>query len=103
MKATEGSSVKYGSGAVRSSDAEGTRYDLISPIGLAAVAAACAEGAAKYGEQPSVSECLNECLRKTYIFLAGDRNANHLAHAALAVMRAIQENGRVKEEMHQVR
>ena len=50
IKVTEDSSVKYASGAVRSSDAEATRYDLISPIGLAAVAAACAEGAARYGD-----------------------------------------------------
>jgi hypothetical protein len=101
MKVTEDRSVKYASGAVRSSDAEATRYDLITPIGLAAVAAACAEGAAN--GRATVTECLNECLRETYIFLSGDRNADHLAHAALAVMRAIQENGRVKEDMHEVR
>ena len=103
MKDSEGNSVRYHSGAVRSSDAEGTRYDLISPIGLAAVAAACAEGAAKYGSRPTVSECLNECLRETYIFLAGDRNADHLACAALAVMKASQENSRVEKEMHEMR
>jgi len=39
IKVTEDKSVKYDSGAVRSSDAEATRYDLITPIGLAAVAA----------------------------------------------------------------
>lgn len=92
--------VSYATGAVRSSDAELTRYDLISPIGLAAVAAACAEGDEG---RSSVSECLSECLRRTYIFLSGDRNAEHLAHAALAVMRAIQENSRVKEDMHEMR
>ena len=101
IKVTEEKSVKYASGAVRSSDAEATRYDLITPIGLAAVSAACAEGAANC--RATVTECLNECLRETYIFLSGDRNANHLANAALAVMRAIQENGRVKEDMHEVR
>lgn len=103
IKVTEEKSVKYQSGAVRSSDAEATRYDLISPIGLAAVAAACAEGAAKYGERLSVSECLNECLRETYMFLAGDSNADHLANAALAVLHAIQENNNGREGMHQVR
>lgn len=103
MKVCEEKAVRYQSGAVRSSDAEATRYDLITPIGLAAVAAACAEGASKYGERPSVSECLNECLRETYIFLAGDRNADHLANAALAVLRAIQESSRVEKEMHEVR
>jgi len=102
-KVTEDRSVRYASGAVRSSDAEATRYDLITPIGLAAVAAACAEGAAKYGGRLSVPECLSECLRETYIFLAGDRNADHLANAAVAVLHAIQENSRVEKEMHEVR
>ncbi len=103
IKVTEDRSVKYDSGAVRSSDAEATRYDLITPIGLAAVAAACAEGASKYGGRLSVPECLSECLRETYIFLAGDRNADHLANAAVAVLHAIQENSRVEKEMHEVR
>ena len=101
MKVTEDRSVKYASGAVRSSDAEATRYDLITPIGLAAVAAACAEGEANC--RATVTECLNECLRETYLFLSGDRSANHLANAALAVMRAIQENGSGKEDMDEVR
>lgn len=99
LKQTEDASVRYATGAVRSSDAELTRYDLISPIGLAAVAAACAEGAGQGESRPTVSECLNQCLRDAYIFLSGDRNADHLANAALAVMRAIQENSRVTEGM----
>lgn len=100
---TEGRGVQYASGAVRSSDAEATRYDLISPIGLAAIAAACAESDENGHDRPAVSHCLNQCLRETYIFLAGDRNAKHLANAALAVMQAIQENNRGNEDMHQVR
>lgn len=103
IKVTEEKAVKYASGAVRSSDAEATRYDLISPIGLAAVAAACAEGAAKYGDCHSVSLLLNECLRETYIFLSGARDAGHLANAALALMHAIQENGNGREGMQKVR
>lgn len=94
MKATEGSSVKYGSGAVRSSDAEGTRYDLISPIGLAAVAAACAEGAAKYGpynweKGMPANDLINHALRHIYLFLSGNRDEDHLGHAAWNVIGAI--------------
>ncbi len=94
MKATEGSSVKYESGAVRSSDAEGTRYDLISPVGLAAVAAACAEGAAKYGDYNwekgmPANDMLNHAIRHIYLFLGGDRSESHLGHAAWNVMAAI--------------
>lgn len=94
MKAAEGSSVKYVSGAVRSSDAEGTRYDLISPIGLAAVAAACAEGAAKYGDYNwekgmPANDLINHALRHIYLFLSGNRDECHLGHAAWNVIGAI--------------
>ena len=94
MKDSEGNSVRYHSGAVRSSDAEGTRYDLISPIGLAAVAAACAEGAAKYGDYNwekgmPANDMLNHALRHIYLFLSGDRCEDHLGHAAWNVMAAI--------------
>jgi hypothetical protein len=36
---------EYDTGAVRSTDCDNVRYDLISPIGLRAVAATYAEGA----------------------------------------------------------
>lgn len=93
-KATDGATVNYGSGAVRSSDAEQTRYDLISPIGLRAVAAACAEGAAKYGDfnwekgMPA-NDMLNHAIRHLYMFLGGDRSEDHLGHACWNVMGAI--------------
>lgn len=94
MKVTEENSVKYASGAVRSSDAEATRYDLITPIGLAAVAAACAEGAQRYGDfnweagMPA-NDMLNHALRHIYLFLSGCRAEDHLGHAAWNVMAAI--------------
>lgn len=94
IKATEDSKVKYESGAVRSSDAELTRYDLISPIGLAAVAAACAEGAQKYApfnweRGMPATDMLNHGIRHIYLFLAGDRSEDHLGHAAWNVLGAI--------------
>jgi hypothetical protein len=94
MKETQGSGVRYATGAVRTSDAELTRYDLISPVGLAAVAAACAEGAAKYGDfnwekgMPA-NDMLNHAIRHLYLFLGGDRSEDHLGHAAWNVMGAI--------------
>ena len=86
--------VRYGSGAVRSSDAELTRYDLITPIGLAAVAAACAEGAKKYSDYNwekgmPANDMLNHAIRHIYLFLSGDRSEDHLGHAAWNVMGAI--------------
>lgn len=93
-KSAEGGVVNFSSGAVRSSDAEETRYDLISPIGLRAVAVACAEGAVKYGDfnwergMPA-GDMLNHAVRHIYLFLAGDRTEDHLGHAAWNVMGAI--------------
>lgn len=85
---------EFTSGAVRSSDAEAFRYDLISPIGLAAVARACQEGAAKYGDfnwergMPA-HDLLNHALRHIYVWLSGDRKEDHLGHAAWGLMGAI--------------
>jgi hypothetical protein len=86
--------VRFKTGAVRSSDAEATRYDLISPIGLEAVARTCAEGAAKYGEWNwekgmPVHDLLNHVLRHINMFLAGDRCEPHLPHAAWGLLAAI--------------
>jgi len=41
---------QFPSGAVRSSDADNERWDLITPIGLRRLAQTCAEGARKYGD-----------------------------------------------------
>jgi hypothetical protein len=94
MKTVTGDTVRYGSGAVRSSDAEATRYDLISPIGLEAVAKTCAEGAAKYSDfnweaGMPVNDLLNHALRHVYQYLAGDRSEPHLPHAAWGLLAAI--------------
>ncbi len=94
MKATEGQTVKFSTGAVRSSDAEATRYDLISPIGLEAVARTCAEGAEKYSDfnwerGMPVHDLLNHALRHIYRYLAGDRSEDHLPHAAWGLLAAI--------------
>jgi len=94
MKEREGGTVKFPTGAVRSSDAEATRYDLISPIGLEAVARTCAEGAAKYSDfnwerGMPVHDLLNHALRHVYCYLAGDRSEDHLPHAAWGLLAAI--------------
>ena len=85
---------KFSTGAVRSSDAEQTRFDLVTPIGLAAVARACAEGSEKYGDfnwekgMPA-NDMLNHALRHIYLFLQGDRTEDHLGHAGWNVLGAI--------------
>lgn len=94
LKKTEDDSVRYVTGAVRSSDAEATRYDLITPIGLAAVAAACAEGAQRYGDfnwekGSPANDLINHGLRHIYMFLSGNRDEDHLGHAAWNILGAI--------------
>jgi hypothetical protein len=79
--------IKFPTGAVRSTDAEDTRFDLISPIGLRRLAETCAEGAAKYGDHNwekgfPVSSVMNHALRHLNLWLAGDNTEDHLAHAA---------------------
>jgi len=89
-----GTTAKFGTGAVRSSDVEEFRYDLISPIGLREVARACAEGAGKYGDWNwekgmPVNDLLNHVLAHIYKFLGGDRSEPHLGHAAWGMIAAI--------------
>jgi hypothetical protein len=89
-----GTTAKFGTGAVRSSDVEEFRYDLVSPIGLREVARACAEGAEKYGDWNwekgmPVHDLLNHVLAHIYQFLGGDRSEPHLGHAAWGMLAAI--------------
>ena len=82
---------EFSTGAVRSADAEGTRYDLITPIGLRRVAETYAEGAAKYGDNNwlkgmPINDLLNHALRHIYLYLSGDRSEDHLAHASWGLL-----------------
>lgn len=82
---------RFATGAVRGTDADGERWDLITPIGLRRLAETCAEGARKYGEynwQKGIpaSVMLNHAIRHIYLYLAGDRGEDHLAHAAWNIL-----------------
>lgn len=79
--------VAYSTGAVRSPDREGERYDLISPVGLRRIAQTCHEGAQKYSDYNwekgmPISDMLNHAISHIYAYLSGDRLEDHLAHAA---------------------
>lgn len=85
---------EFSTGAVRSNDREAVRYDLISPIGLRALAETYAEGAAKFGANNwengmPVTDILNHVLAHIFDFLGGCRKEPHLAHAAWGLMAAI--------------
>ena len=77
----------FSSGAVRGSDAEDVRFDLITPVGLRRLAETCAEGAKKYGDHNwergiPASVMLNHAIRHLVLWLQGDVSEDHLAHAA---------------------
>ena len=85
---------EYDTGAVRSADCEQTRYDLISPIGLRRLAETYAEGANKFGpfnweNGMPVTDLLNHAIAHVYKFLGGNRDEDHLAHAAWNLLGAI--------------
>lgn len=77
---------QFETGAVRGTDANGTRYDLISPHILQALAETYAEGAAKYGDDnwlkgiPS-KDLMNHAMRHLVLWQLGDTTEDHLAHA----------------------
>lgn len=85
---------EYNTGAVRSGDCKDVRYDLISPIGLRALAQTYAEGAEKFGvcnweNGMPVTDLLNHAIAHVYKFLGGDRSEDHLGHAAWNIIGAI--------------
>jgi hypothetical protein len=85
---------EFSTGAVRSGDRDGERWDLISPIGLRALAKTYAEGAAKRGAYNwengmPAHDLLNHAIAHIYLFLGGDRTEDHLGHAAWNVLGAI--------------
>ncbi len=79
--------IRYESGASRGADAEGTRYDLITPIGLRRLAERYALGAKNHGDRNweagfPKGVVMNHLLRHIELYRAGDRSDDHLAAAA---------------------
>ncbi len=77
---------RFESGAVRSTDADGVRFDLISPLAMHALAETYAEGAIKYGDNNwkkgiPKSDLINHALRHLFLYMAGDNSEPHLPHA----------------------
>ncbi len=93
---------RFSTGSVRSSDADSTRYDLISTVGLRRLAETYAEGARKYGDrnwekgQP-VTQCLNHLLAHINKWRDGDSKEDHLAHAAWGLMAIMHFEERLPE------
>lgn len=76
----------FSTGAVRSSDADSTRYDLVPLAGLRRIAEAAAHGAEKYTpynwqKGMPLSVLINHALKHIYQYLDGDKSEDHLGHA----------------------
>lgn len=79
--------VTFASGATRSADAAGLRYDLVSPIGLRRLAARHHLGCGRYGNRNwekgfPASDTFNHLVAHLYEWIGGDRSEDHLAAAA---------------------
>jgi hypothetical protein len=94
----------FESGATRSMDADNTRYDLIPPAALEALASTYAEGAALHGDHNYLkgmpySVVVNHLLRHINLWQRGDASENHLGHAAwgLCALLEFEAEGRGEE------
>ena len=82
----------YETGASRSADVEGVRYDLVPPEGVEAVAEAMHEGAVNHGDH-NWKKCLknsvliNHALRHIYLYMKeGHGFEDHIGHACANLM-----------------
>ena len=87
MDDTQPDTKTFESGAERSTDADGTRYDLISTVGLRRLAETYAEGAKKYAARNweqgmPAGETMNHVLNHLNRWLDGNTTEDDLAHAA---------------------
>ena len=79
--------VQFESGATRSSELQGLRYDLIPFVALRRLAARYGLGAEIHGDRNweggvPASETANHAVQHLFKWLAGDRSEDHLAAAA---------------------
>lgn len=85
---------EHETGAVRSTDADNVRFDLISGVAMRRLAETYNEGATKYGEHNwrkgfKTSGLINHALRHIFLWLEGDDTEDHLTHAAWNLLTAI--------------
>jgi len=70
------------------------RLDLIPPLALLDVASILKAGAEKYGENNwrgiSIEDNINHALVHVYAYLSGDKQDNHLGHAACRLQFALE-------------
>ena len=93
----------YETGATRSADAEGVRYDLVPPEGIEAVAKAMSVGATTHGAHNwkkglRNSILINHALRHIVEYMKeGSVNEDHIGHALANLMMLNDLNNVVQE------
>lgn len=75
-----------GNGVLRDESSRNTRFDLIPPEAMQALAETLHEGATKYGERNweqgiPIGNCLDHALGHITAYMGGTGNEDHLAHA----------------------
>jgi hypothetical protein len=100
----------FSTGAVREPNLGRGRYDLISPIGLKALAIHYERGAAKYSDRNwesglPLSRHLNSAIRHLQDYLSGDREEDHLSACvfnAFAIIHNLEqiEKGKLPKEIN---
>ncbi len=82
----------YETGASRSADIQGERYDLVPPEGVEAVARAMHEGSIHHGDNNwkkglKTSVLINHAIRHIMLFLReGNHREDHIGHATANLM-----------------
>lgn len=91
--------VTFSTGAVRGTDTDGVRYDLVPTVGWRRVGEAMAHGEKKYGRGNwtkgiPTSVHLNHALTHLHDYIDGDRSEDHLGHAAADLFMAMHNEER---------
>ena len=97
---------EFSSGAVRESEGDRLRYDLISPVALKRLALNMTKGAQKYGDHnwnkgmPS-SRMLSAAMRHLEQARAGEKDEDHWAAAVFNIFGVMHFEGTEWDDLHE--
>lgn len=94
---------EFSTGARRDMRENKGRYDLIPPEALKRLALVYERGAKKYGENNwqkgiNLSRYIDSAIRHIYNYMEGDKEEDHLAHAAWNLFGIMTTEDRIKKE-----
>jgi len=94
---------KFKSGAVRQKTTGQGRYDLLSPFAIHRLALVFEKGAKKYGDRNwekgiPAENLIDHALRHIFAYMAGEKDEDHIAHAAWNLLAIIHFEELFEEE-----